>query len=187
MLGSKRAVLIVVSLVGVIVAVAVALVIFVWIKYGLSDTPAKKSASGSAVMGVHPAAPAAPKYKMACRLVDDKVVSGVIGSNVVKNSKFTVFTTASYSSSQCEYTAGNTKASLILYQYPDDKKASDGKASAQTQVTVPSPDGRSSSVQPRQSVVGQKGKYVVSAAVTSGGTFDDGKSQLLLKEALEKL
>ncbi len=125
--------------------------------------------------------------KNACDLLENNLVAEIIGQGAVKNDKLTTITTADYHSTICEYTANNQKVNIILYEYSDKGKVESSKSKSQTEMVVLSPDGKTSSVQPRQSEAAVKDKYIVSASVISGSTYSPENSKKVLDEAMKRL
>lgn len=187
-------------LIGVIVAVITILIaVFFIVQNNRSDKNSDKSqaSNNTPAQEAHPSEPAkspeAPTAKegttnkRACELMSDEFAAKIIGEGAVKNDKLPSINNAEYSSNSCEYNAGNKKATLTLYKYPDEQRAAAAKDTVQKQVIVPSADGKTTSTQPRQSAASVKGQYVITATVVTGTVFNSDSSNQLLNEAISKL
>jgi len=125
--------------------------------------------------------------KQACDLLDEQLAKKTVGDGAVKNETLSSLTSTDYSSTGCEYADGSKKVNVMLYRYDSEERAKSNKKTVQKQITAASPDGKTTSVQPRQSVAKQKGKFLVSVSVTSGNTFDAVRANKLLEEIVGKV
>lgn len=178
---------------GIIFLVGLALVLF--LSNRSSDKPDDAASSTSDKKAGQKVTPgSAPKpptddnpRTQACDIFGDALASQIIGNGAVKDASAPAIYTPTYYGTHCTYKSDNKTANIILYEYENDENAKSNEQNAKSQVVVPSADGRSTSVQPRQSETEVKGKYVVSAAVTVDSTFDSETSKQLLEETVKKL